>query len=168
MAWTFTFSTELNPVTIYSAVVATGVAIWQVYTYFRDGPRLRLTAGGNRRIVRGDGVDPNTYIVVNAVNVGNRTTVIQAIGMVVFDNCWQRLRCKRSKTFIIHPATAGNSVPHALQPGHTFMGLATQTPEIVAQSRTKLTYMLVAHSVGRRDLLVRLRPINDPAVRTKP
>jgi hypothetical protein len=52
MAWTFTFSTDLNPITIYSAVVATGVAVWQVYTYFRDGPRLRLMAGGNRIVAR--------------------------------------------------------------------------------------------------------------------
>src|SRR5713226_8779851 len=64
----------------------TGVGIWQVYAYFRDGPRLRLTAGGNREIGGGGYVDPNTYFVVNVVNVGNRATTIQAVGMCVFDN----------------------------------------------------------------------------------
>jgi hypothetical protein len=167
MAWTFTFSTELNPITLYSAVVATGVAIWQVYTYFRDGPRLRLTTGGNRELVGGGHVDPNTYIVVNAVNVGNRATTIQAVGMCVYDNWWRRFRRKASRAYIINVAAPGNVVPHVLEPGHSFMGLGRQTPEVVKLSREKLTYLLVSHSVGKRDLLVRLQPIDDRLVQLK-
>lgn len=161
MAWTFTFSTELNPITVYSAVVATGVAIWQIYAYFRDGPRLRLMTEGNRIIARVGYTDPTNYIVINAVNVGNRTTIIQVVGMRVYDNWWLRFRRKSSKTLVFNVATAGNSVPHILEPGHTFMGLLTQAPELVRLSREKLAYMLVSHSVGKRDLLVRLKPIED-------
>jgi hypothetical protein len=161
MAWAFTFATELNPITVYSAVVATGVAAWQVYTYFRDGPRLRLTTGGNRVIVNAAGMQPSSYIVVNAVNVGNRATIIQAVGMRVFDNRWQWLRRRGGTTYIFNVATAGNAVPHVLEPGHPFMGLVLQTPEWVKLSREKFTYMIVSHSVGKRDLLVRLKPIQD-------
>lgn len=168
MAWTFTFSTELNPITVYSAVVATGVAIWQVYTYFRDGPRLRLTAGGNREIMGGGRADPNTYFVVNAVNVGNRATTIQVVGMRVFDSWWQRFRRRASKTYVINVAAPGNTVPHILEPGHAFMGLGMQTPELVKLTREKLAYMLVSHSMGKRDVLVRLKPIDDRLVRFKP
>ena len=152
---------ELNPISIYSAVVATGVAIWQVYTYVRDGPRLKATAGSNRRIVDGGGLDSKTYIVVNVVNVGNRATTIQVFGLYVYENWWKRFRRKSSTALVIIPATSGNTVPHVLEPGHTFMGLATQTDEIVKLSREKLTYLLVAHSMGKREVLVRLRPIDD-------
>jgi hypothetical protein len=95
MAWTFSFSTELNPITIYLAVVATGVAAWQVYTYFRDGPHLRLTAGGNQIIAGTTG--PTIFIGVSAVNIGNRTTIIQSVGMRVYDNWWQWFRRRGSK-----------------------------------------------------------------------
>lgn len=161
MAWTFSLSTELNPITVYSAVVATGVALWQVYTYFRDGPRLRLTAGSNRKISGAGYIDPKTYVVVNAVNVGNRATTIQVVGMHAYDNWLARMKRKASKTYIINVAPPGNTVPHVLEPGHSFMGLGTQTAEVVKLSREKLAYMLVSHSVGKRDLLVRLKPIED-------
>jgi len=164
MAWTFTFSTELNPITVYSAVVATGVAAWQVYTYFRDGPRLRLTAGGNQIIAAVPGyTGPTIFIGVSAVNVGNRTTVIQAVGMRVYDNWWQWFRRKASKDLFFR-IEGGNLVPHVLEPGHTFRGFVAQTPKLAKQSREKRAYMLVQHSVGKHSLQVRLKPIRDVKV----
>jgi hypothetical protein len=161
MAWTFSFSTELNPITIYLAVVATGVAAWQVYTYFRDGPHLRLTAGGNQIIAGTTG--PTIFIGVSAVNIGNRTTIIQSVGMRVYDNWWQWFRRRGSKD-IFFGIARGNSVPPVLEPDHTFLGFVVQTPKLAKRSREKRAYMLVSHSVGKRPLPVRLKPIGDVKV----
>jgi hypothetical protein len=130
-----------------------------VYTYLRQGPRLRLTTGRNRQILGGGHADRNTYVVVNAVNAGNRPTTIQVVGIRAFDTWWRRFRRKASMTAVVHVGAPGNTVPHVLEPGHSFMGLALQTSGLVTLSREKLTYMLVSHSMGKRDVLVRLSPL---------
>src|SRR5713101_1444928 len=99
---------EVNPVAIYAAVVSTATAAWQVYTYFRDGARLRLTTGGNR-VLAGEGYDiSKNFIVVNAVNVGNRATTIQVIGMYAYDNWWKRFRRRSTNAYVIKVASPGN------------------------------------------------------------
>jgi hypothetical protein len=135
----------------YSAIVSTAVASWQVYTRLSDGPRLRVTCNPNMRIAGGSIRDDNDYVVVNATNIGNRPTTIQGVGMHAFASRWKRFRRQPEYSWVINTAPPGNMVPHVLEPGHNFMTLGLQSDEV-----RKLW-----HSMGKREILVRLRPIPD-------
>jgi len=163
MSFNFTFQSDLNPVTIYSAVVSTAVALWQVYVRFTDGPRLRVKVRGNQILAGGGHIDPKTYISVSAANVGNRATTIEVVGVYTYSNWWKRFRRKHdSLAYIVNiSGPPGHSIPHLLEPGRTFMGLAIQTEDMAKLSRDKLTYFTISHSMAKRDRLVRLRPIED-------
>ena len=157
------FATDLNPVVIYSAVLSTLVAGWQVYIHFRSGPRLRVSVGANRKLVGHGHVDPKTYIVVNATNVGTADTTIEGVGMYAYENQWKRFRRQQSQSFyIVMTSAPGNVVPHVLEPGKKFMGLANQTEDVVKLSHEKLVYIGVSHSMAKKDILVRLEPIEEP------
>jgi hypothetical protein len=150
-------------VAIYSAIVSTAVACWQIYVRFSDGPRLRGTARGNMKLAGSGQIDPKTYIVINVANIGNRASTIQVVGVYTCASWLRRLRGKHDDTaYVINTAGhLGHAVPHVLEPGHTFMGVGAQTPDIVKLTRERLTYITVSHSMSRRGLLVRLRPIED-------
>ena len=119
----------------YSAIVATAVAVWNVYARFNDGPRLRATAHPNMMIVGGPLKETRTYIAINATNVGNRATTILTVGMYQYDSWRKRLGRRSDYAWIINTAPPGNVTPHVLEPGHRFMTLAIQTNEIVKASK---------------------------------
>lgn len=160
MAWSVTFSGELNPITVYSAVVATGVAMWQVFTYLRDGPRLKVSVGTNMKIAGGGRIDPKTYVSFNVTNIGKGDTTVTSVGYYVFDTPWKKFRRKSSAAFIVVTGPPGHSVPHVLEPGKTFMALCDQTEELVGYTKGRRLYGVISHSMGR-EYLVRLPTIEE-------
>ena len=134
----------------YSAIVATAVAVWNVYARFNDGPRLRATAHPNMKIMGGAVRDSQTYIAINAMNIGNRATTIVTVGMYQFDSRWKRLRRRSKRAWIINTVPPGNVTPHVLEPGHRFMTLAPQNEEIIKATNEKLVYVAIGESMGKR------------------
>jgi hypothetical protein len=74
MDGSFTIARDLNLVTIYAAVVSTAVLLWQVFTYLREGARLRVRAGSNMKTFGPGGASSETYLSLNVVNVGTADT----------------------------------------------------------------------------------------------
>ena len=73
----FSVARDLNLVTIYAALVSTGVFCWQVFTYAREGARLRTKARPHMKTIGGGyGASKETYVVINAVNIGTADTTI--------------------------------------------------------------------------------------------
>jgi hypothetical protein len=160
MNWTFSWATELNPVLVYSAVVSTAVLGWSIYTYLREGPRLRFAVGGNRQFVGQGNIDHQTYIMYSVVNAGTAATTLTGIGLYVYDNRWRRFRRKSAVAYVATMASASpHNFPHILEPGHAFTGLSFQTPEIVKLAREKLVYVTLSHTMAKREIFVRLGPI---------
>lgn len=86
-------------IAVYAAVVATAVAFWNVYIYFRQGVRIEvqalpdfqmfgpsmnfsgdISAGGKEKV-----------IIVEAVNVGGRKTTLTHLVVYVHESRWNRL-----------------------------------------------------------------------------
>ncbi len=111
------------------------------------------------KIMSGAVRDDQTYIAINATNVGNRATTILTVGMYRFDNWWKRLLRRSKYAWIINTAPPGNVTPHVLEPGHWFMTLGLQDEEIIKATNEKLVYVAIGHSMGKREVLVRVRPI---------
>ena len=56
-------------------------------------------------------------------------------------------------------SSARKLTSHVLEPVHRFMTLAPRNEEIIKATNEKLVYVAIGHSVGKREVLVRLRPI---------
>ena len=103
--------------------------------------------------------DDQSFIAINATNVGNRATTILTVGMYQYDNWWKRLRRRSTKAWVVNTAPPGNVPPHVVEPGHRFLTFAIQSEEFVKLSKEKLMYVAIGDSMAKREVLVRLRPI---------
>lgn len=159
----FTVAKDLNLVTIYAACVSTAVFIWQVLVYLREGARLRLSASVNMKMLE-EGIRPSdlskeTYIVLNATNVGTADTTVTHVLAFSYANWFQKWRKKPEKSFVVKHVSATHPIPYVLEVGKMFMSLVRQGEEIEKLSRTKLLYLGVQHSFAGKPVLVRVKPI---------
>jgi hypothetical protein len=167
---TLTFADKIDPIAIYAALVSTTVLIWNIFVWFRNGPRLRVSVSTNMGTF-GRGIrDDSTYIVVNVRNVGTQQTTITHVVMFAYRNWWDRFRKKTSEeALILDNAVPACPIPYMLQAGQTFMSMGLQTEVLEKRSRDRLLYAGVIHSFCDRPVLARVRPINpQSAKKTEP
>jgi hypothetical protein len=156
-----TLADRLDPVAVYAAVVSTIVLGWQIFVWFRTGPRLKLSASSNMKTFGGIKTDDNTYITLNVRNVGTQQTTITHVLMFSYKNRWKWFRRKPETTGFINHGVAAYPIPHVLGAGQTFMSMARQTVEIEKRSRDHLLYIGVQHSCCDRPMFARVRPIRE-------
>lgn len=165
MDWKFVG--ELNLVAIYAAIVSTLVLFWQIFTDVRAGARVQVSVTPNMKTFGGGlGESSETYCVLNATNVGTADTTITHVIMLAYDNWWQRLRGRPSKSFIVNHQSAAQPIPFVLEVGRTFMSLGIQNAEVEALSRDKLLFMGLYHSFAKRSVMGRVRPIKPDSPKT--
>jgi hypothetical protein len=154
--------TATDIIAIYAAVVATGVLLWDVYKWRRT-ERVRLTGRVmTDAMLVGPGF-PNTgerWISLNVDNRGHLTCTVTHLFIAGYANWLQKIRRRSVFQGIINTnGTRGNSVPHLLEPGTSFIGLALQTTEIEERSRAELLYIGIHHSGSDKPLRIRVKPI---------
>jgi hypothetical protein len=154
-----TFADKLDPVAVYAATVSTTVLIWNIFVWFRNGPRLKVSASANMKTFGPGGRDDTTYLVANVRNVGTQQTTITHVVAFAYKNRWERFRGRKAQTFVVNHAVAAYPLPYVLPAGQTFMSMGEQTAELEKLSREKLLYLGVIHSCRERPLLARIRPI---------
>ena len=151
---------EIDPVAIYAALVATTILIWDVVKWLRSGPRIKVRANSNMKILNDP--DPSrhgkTYIFVIVANVGFSPTTITNFGGSHFRNRWDQLRRKPDKQFYItSPEVAQHlPLPHVLKVGEEWSGMIDQTPEFDQMAKNGLLYADVYQSVKSRPVSVRI------------
>jgi hypothetical protein len=101
----------------------------------------------------------DTYIVLNATNVGTADTTVTHVLAFAYANRLQKWRKKPEESFIVKHVSATHPVPYVLEMGKMFMSLVRQEEEIEKLSRTKLLYLGVQHSFAETPVLVRVKPI---------
>jgi hypothetical protein len=156
---TLTFADKIDPIAIYAAIVSTSVLIWQIFVWFRTGPRLRVSASTNMMTLGDPLRDGKTYIVVNVRNVGTEQTTITHVVMFAYRSWLYRLRNKPSRTFLFNHHVAAYPLPYVLEAGKTFMSMVAQDPSVENMSRENLLYVAIVHSFSKRPLLARVQPI---------
>jgi hypothetical protein len=159
----FTLAKDLNLVTIYAACLSTAVFIWQVLVYLREGARLRLSASANMKMFeegfQASELSKDTYIVLNATNVGTADTTVTHVLAFAYKNRLQKWRRKPEKSFIVKHVSATHPIPYVLEVGKMFMSLVRQGAEIEDLSRTKLLYLAIQHSFTDKPVMIRVKPI---------
>jgi hypothetical protein len=116
----------------YAAVVATFVLGWDAYKWLDSGPKVKITASTGMKQVGGGRVDPKTYILVTAVNWGDRATTITNMGFLYYDRWWKAYGPwkRSSKAFIITTPSQAQVIPYRFEAGAQWMGMADQTIDV--------------------------------------
>ena len=121
----------------YGAVMATIVFGWDVYKWWKSGPRIDLSVSSGMKMVGGAVPDPITYISARASNVGDRPTTITNMGMDYFESWWHAyvVRRKANKKLIVNDPSSPQRIPYRLEVGGQWTGLADQTDDIVRMAK---------------------------------
>jgi len=155
---TLTFADKIDPVAIYAATISTIVLLWQIFVWFRTGPRLKISVSSNMKTF-GALEDGNTYIVANVVNTGTQPTTIPHVVGYAYRNRLIYILGKPSNTFWVKHSVATYPIPYPLEVGKTFMSMMIQEETIEQLSRDRLLYFGVVHAFGKTPVIARVRPI---------
>jgi hypothetical protein len=150
---------NVNLVAIYAALVSTISILWQAWVWFRNGPRLQVTASADMQVMGGYNKDDKKYAVVNVVNTGSVKTTITNVVIFTYKNIIHRLINKPIKTFVVNHDVAGYQIPYVIDTSCTFMSMVIQSDDMEALSRSSIIYMGVIHSLSAKPVLARVRPI---------
>lgn len=111
----------------YAAIVATGVAVWDVIKWRQSGARLRVSVSADMQVMPptppyGDG----SVILVEVINVGSKTTTLtNVLGQVHSSRFARLMRRKPAMQFVV-PNPAPGRLPHVLAPGERWTGVLDQ------------------------------------------
>lgn len=143
----------------YAAIVSTFLLGWDAYKWLASGARIDLSSSSGMQMVGGGAPDPNTYILVTALNVGDRPTTITNLGGMYFDSWWRAYitRRKSKHAFIITEPSQGQRIPYRFEVGAQWIGMAIQTDEIVQWARNGYLFLILYTASGGRGKRVRIR-----------
>lgn len=150
---------KVNLVAIYAAVLSTISILWQIWVWFRTGPRLRVTANTNMLVMGGYNKNDQKYVVINVVNRGSAKTTITHVVMFTYKSVIYKMLNRPDKSFVVKHDVLACQIPYVIDAGCTFMSMTTQNDDMESLSRTSKLYMGVFHSFRARPVLTRIRPI---------
>jgi hypothetical protein len=142
----------------YAAVISTFVLGWDAYKWLDSGPKVQLTASTGMQIVGGFQVDPNTYLSVTAVNLGDRATTITNLGFLYYGS-WLKAKLRRNKpdkAFIIPSPSQAQAIPYRFEPGAQWIGLAEQDDDVMQMIKEGYLFVVLYHSHGGEGVRHRL------------
>lgn len=160
---------RLDPIALYGAGLSSLIFVWQIYTWWRTGPRLRVRTARDMQMFGAGGMqDDRSYVVINVVinvaNVGNGDTTITHVALYGYKGWWAWLRKKETKVGIVNHAVAAYPLPYVLKAGQTFMSMVHQDATLCQWSREMRLYGVIIHSSSKRAVLARIDPISNEKV----
>ena len=155
----FQFKTELDPISLYAAIVSTSTAIFAVVQWWKTGPRIEGHVAGDVLIIPDDDDDANRYLSCTIYNRGSRRTTVSMVKVTSYRNKWTKLLRRPLLTGII-PNPRWATLPKVLEPGDYIIVGTLQDEQIISRSRNELFYMSVHYSDATKPILLRVKPIN--------
>jgi hypothetical protein len=158
-----------------SACVSAGLLALQVRRWADEGVRLSLIVMADAVFFGGNRQDENTYISLTVTNRGSAPTTITHMILYHYPTWYARylpnritgrLKNQRPRTLIVpnpSPSNAGGQLPHMLEPGRYWLGVAKHTPELSGWIDTKALYVGVHGSHRDKPILSLVRRWKPPA-----
>ncbi len=142
----------------YAAIVSTFVLGWDAYKWLVSGAKIDLSASSGMQVFGGLAADPNTYVSVTALNIGDRPTTITNLGGMYFESWWRAYitRRKPTKAFIITAPSQAQRIPYRFEVGDQWIGMAIQTDDIVQMARDGYLFLILYTANGGRGKRVRV------------
>ena len=136
---------------IYAAIVATGALALEIRRWFESGPKLTLTVISQAKLYGGEVKDDREYLSVRVTNRGDRPTTITNLTLQQFPNLYRKHRHRASRlAVVIKPEGEwGHSLPHLLEPGAEWMGMAAYDAKLIEWAKTRELYASIHSSHSR-------------------
>jgi hypothetical protein len=145
---------------LWGALVATSVLIWDVLKWKTEGPKIRISANANIKVLGDELLEGKTFISIDIRNIGGGASTILKIGFVHFKNRRMKLLGRRSDPFywVVKPRSQ-HTLPHFLESGKVWDGLANQNEDLMNLSKKCLVYLAVQFS-HEDDIMISKNRIN--------
>ena len=115
----------------WGAIVATVVFCWDIFKWFRAGPRLRVRTSTNMQLVNEAGTTgPEKYISISAVNIGDAPTTVTHLFLTYYASRTRRWLRRPTTEMIVPQPRLAQPLPKFLPVGETWGGVIRQTPEL--------------------------------------
>lgn len=143
----------------YAAVISTFVLGWDAYKWLTSGARVSLSASTGMKVLGGGRPDPNTYISVTAMNLGDRPTTITNLGGMYFKSWWRAyvIRRRATTTFIVSDPSQGQRIPYRFDVGDQWIGLAEQDDSVTKMAENGYLFFILYTATGGRGKRVRVK-----------
>ncbi len=145
---------------LWGALVATSVLTWDIVKWKTEGPKIRISANANIKVLGDELLEGKTFISIDIRNIGGGASTILKIGFVHFKNRWTKLLGRRSAPFywVVKPRSQ-HVLPHFLESGKVWHGLANQNEELMDLAKKGLVHLAVQFS-HEDDMMISKNRIN--------
>jgi hypothetical protein len=155
-----------------SLCVAFGVFVLELRRWFEEGIRLSMSVMADAKLFGGVTRDENTYIAITVTNRGTAPTTITHMVLYNYPNrlslflskcprfVRQWFKKHRPGTFVVNPTPM--PLPHVLEPGRNWNGMAVHTPELAQMIKGGRLFVGVIGSHSNKTLFRRVRTWTPP------
>ena len=154
-------------VSIGSLCVSVAVFALQFRRWLDEGVKLSMVVMAEAKLIGGAPPDENTYIAITVTNRGTAATTITHMLLynypdrlsLFLSKCPRFMRRwfkkRRPATFVVN--TVQMPLPHVLEPGRTWRGMAVHTPDVQKMIKGDRLFVGVIGSHSNKALLRRVR-----------
>jgi hypothetical protein len=139
---------------------------------FDEGVKLSMSIMADAVVVGGGREDRNTYLSAAVTNRGSAPTTITHMVLYNYRSRLARyipsrltrwMKKQRPETFVVTSIGAPGPLPYVLQPGHTWVGMATHTSALEQMIEAGRLYVGIIGSHSDRTLFKRVRRWKAPS-----
>lgn len=145
----------------WGAIIGSLVLLWDIYKWLKSGPILRITALPNMNYLgpEGEGYSKeNTYIFVEATNVGNRKTTLTNLCGYYHENLFKKITKQKPKySFVVATPLSNQRIPYPLAPGEIWTGSILQNEDVEKMVNEGFFYVGLAHSSSSKPVYKRVK-----------
>ena len=151
--------TTTDATAIYAAIVATGALALEIRRWFESGPKLTLTLIPIAKLFGGIEPDENEYLCARITNRGDRPTTITNFALHQYRSLIHRHLNRAFRSAIVPRPEVGGGIalPHVLQPGTQWAGMAIYNAELIDWARTGALFVAIYSSGSRRPIKRKVR-----------
>ncbi len=159
--------------------ISTCVFVLELRRWFDEGVKLSMTIIPDAKIFGGVREDKNTYLSATVTNRGSAPTSITHMVLYNYAShlAWyvpgrviryipgrlaRWVKKQRPQTFVVANTGAPGPLPYVLQPGHTWVGMVTHTPDMEQMIEAGRLYVGIIGSHSDKTFFRRVRRWKPP------
>lgn len=141
------------------ATTGTLALAWEIYTWWRSGPQLKLQVNGNMKLWNEiSGESPETYISIKVINRGDAPTTLDGLYLHTYKNIlWWAFRRPEKDAYFINPTPPSSILPFVIDPGRIWIAQIQQHQKWIELSQNKILCVLVSCAHSEKPIRQRIK-----------
>lgn len=158
LEFTLKFITNLDPIAVYAAVIATLVLFWDVFKWLSRGPKLKVDLLPNREIYGASfqKLEDKEFVIIKIYNRGETTTQITNISLTLYKSKWKKFTNKPLKCFVIPKPEITQEIPYKLNSGDEWTGRIEQNADLEEMAKNGILICEIRHSFSDKPIEKRI------------